>query len=108
MPVKLATNLELPNNAVTQTFGFIGRKSSGKTYAAGKLVEGLFLIGAPVIVFDPVGNWYGLRLAANGKDPGLSIPVFGGRHGDVPLESTMGAQLGTLLVERNMSAVVDI
>jgi hypothetical protein len=109
MPIRLASNLELPDeDAATQTYGFIGRKSSGKTYAAGKLVEGLFLIGAPVIVFDPVGNWYGLRLSANGKSAGLSIPVFGGLHGDVPLEPAAGELLGKLLVERNMSAVVDV
>lgn len=29
----------LPENSVTQTFAFIGRKGSGKTYGLGKLIE---------------------------------------------------------------------
>jgi uncharacterized protein len=108
MPVRLAQNLELPDNAITQTFAFIARKGAGKTHNAGKLVEGLLLIGAPVIVLDPVGNWYGLRLSANGKSKAFEIPVFGGEHGDIPLEESNGARLGQLLVERDMAAVVDV
>jgi DNA helicase HerA-like ATPase len=43
------------------------RDGAGKSYAAGKLVEELLRFGAPTIVLDPVGTWYGLRL----RDPHL-------------------------------------
>ena len=37
----LADDLSLPLDACTQTFAWIGRKGSGKTYGSGKLVEEL-------------------------------------------------------------------
>ncbi len=104
----IAKGLSLPTNVVTQTVGFIGRKGSGKTYAAGKLVELVHGMGAPAVVLDCVGNWWGLRLAADGKKRGLSIPVFGGAHGDVPLTPDAGNTLGRLIVERRFSAVLDV
>jgi hypothetical protein len=46
------------------------------------------------VIADPVGVTWGLRAAANGKDPGRPIIVMGGDHGDVPLE---GAAVGDLV-----------
>lgn len=40
--LKMAQSLTLPQNAVTQTLAYIARKGAGKTYAAGKFVEGLY------------------------------------------------------------------
>ena len=67
---------------------FLGRTGSGKTFAVTKLVEEMLDARAQVIVLDPVGVWWGLRLLADGKSPGIPITIFGGLHGDVPLEST--------------------
>lgn len=108
MPVALGDDFTLPDDVVTRTLGFLAIKGAGKTYAAGKLVEELIRLGRQVIVIDTVGNWYGLRLAADGKKVGLPIPVFGGFHGDVALESTQGARLAQLLIDRTLSAVVDV
>ncbi len=105
----IAEGFSLPaDRAATQTYGYLARKGAGKTYAAGKLVEELVRIGAPVIILDPIGTWYGLRLAADGKSPGIPIPVFGGEHGDVELFVEQAKQLATVLIEKNMSAVVDV
>lgn len=106
--LRIARNLSLPVDVVTQTVAYIGRKGSGKSYGAGKLVELIYDMGAPVVVVEGLGNWYGLRLAADGKSPGLSIPVFGGEHGDVPLGADSGATVGRLLVEKQLSAVLDV
>jgi DNA helicase HerA-like ATPase len=108
MPLRIAKNLSLPDDAATQTYGFIARKGAGKTYAAGKLVEELLTLGAPTIVIDPVGNWYGLQIAADGRSPGFAIPVFGGEHGDVPIAVDQGDALARLLVPRRLAAVVDV
>lgn len=83
MKLHLATDLQLPIEAVTEAIGFIGRRGSGKSYAAQKLAEEFHRAKAQFVALDPVGNWWGLRLAANGKDPGLPIPVFGGLQGDI-------------------------
>ncbi len=64
--------------------------------------------GAQVVVLDPIGTWYGLRLSADGKGKGFSVPVFGGEHGDVPLEPQAGALIAKLLVEECFSAVLDV
>ncbi|HLG97199.1 MAG TPA: DUF87 domain-containing protein [Bryobacteraceae bacterium] len=111
MPAKalhLGHDFDLPVDAVTQKFAFLGRTGSGKTYAATKLAEEMFSAGAQIIALDPVGVWYGLRLSKNGKDKGLEIPVFGGLHGDIPLEPGAGALIADLLIDRTISAIVDV
>jgi hypothetical protein len=106
--IHLAPKLELPDSAVTQKFAFIGRSGSGKTYAAGKLAEGIFDAGGQLVVLDPVGVWWGLRLAANGKGKGLPIPVFGGLHEDIPLLPGGGAAVADAVVDARLSVVLDV
>jgi len=101
-------DLALPLDAVTQTFAFLAKRNAGKTYAAGKLAEELLDAGAQVVIFDPIGNWYGLRTAADGKSPGFAIPVFGGERGDVPLEPAAGALIADVVVGRRTSAILDV
>lgn len=100
--------LSLPMDAATQTFGDLGKKGSGKTYGASRRFELLYGIGVQCVVLDPVGNWYGLRLARDGKSPGLPVPVFGGAKGDIPLEPTAGAFIARVVIEQNLSVVLDV
>lgn len=104
----LAPGLELPVDVSTQKLAWIGVTGSGKTYAATSLAEKLIAAGVQVIALDPVGVWWGLRLAADGQAPGLEIPVFGGLRGDVPLEPTGGKLIADLVVDRRASAVIDV
>lgn len=106
--LRITPNLSLPLEGATQTFAFIGRKRSGKTYAAGKLTECLLDAGVQVIVLDTLGVWYGLRLSADGKSPGYNIPILGGLRGDVPLEETGGALVADIAVDTRQSIIVDI
>jgi hypothetical protein len=105
-PLYLADDLALPLAAVTEKLAFLGRTGSGKTYAAMKLAEEMLRAGAQVVALDAVGKWYGLRVA--GAGPGFEIPVFGGLHGDFPLESTGGRLIADVLVDRGISAVLDV
>ncbi len=86
----------------------MGRRGSGKTFGAGRLVEQLVGHGDQVVILDPVGVWWGLRLAADGKRPGLKIPVFGGSHGDIPLQATGGKIVAELVAESGTSLVLDV
>lgn len=106
--VRLSHDLSLPVDAVTQKQAFLGMSGSGKTYGAGVFVEGLLVMGAQVVVLDVVGNWYGLRIAAKGSGDGFKIPVFGGDHGDIPLEPTGGAIIADAVVDYGISAVLDL
>ena len=106
--LRLASDLSLPIAAVTEKLNFLGRTGSGKTYAAQKLAEEMHRAGAQFVVLDPVGTWWALRLAADGKRPGLPIPVLGGLHGDIPIEAGAGALVANLVVDRGVSMVLDV
>ena len=82
MPLKLATDFEIPLDAVTQRLAFLAQSGAGKSYGAMKLAEEMLSQNAQVIALDPVGVWWGLRSSADGKKAGLPIAVFGGEHGD--------------------------
>lgn len=99
----------LSGRGVTEVYFFGGKRGSGKTYAAGKLVEELWRRGLPVIVIDVVGNWWGLRVGADG-DPrkGLKIPVIGGLHGDIDVLAEGGAAVAAMLVDTGSSAIIDL
>lgn len=106
--LKIAENLSFPLNAVTQTLAQIGRRGAGKTYLATVIAEQMLDARAQVIVLDPVGNWYGLRIAADGHSKGKDIFVIGGEHGDIPLPPEGGARIGQLLAEKRVSAIIDL
>jgi hypothetical protein len=106
--LRLAPNLLLPLNAVTRKHAFLGTTGSGKTYAATKTAELMIAAGAQIVALDPVGVWWGLRLAADGEAEGIKIPVFGGLHGDLPLEPGAGAVIADVICDRAISAVIDL
>jgi len=106
--LRIADGLKLPIEAATQTFAFIARKGAGKTYTAGKLVELLLEADVQVTVLDTVGNWYGLRLSADGKESGFDVPVIGGLRGDIPLEATGGQLIADVVVDSGRSMVLDL
>lgn len=107
--LRLAKGFDLPLEVVTQKLAWLGVTGSGKTYGASKLFELLWHRGAQVLVIDPVGVWYGVRLAKDGKKPSaITVPIFGGLHGDVPLEPMAGALMANLIVDKTLSAVLDV
>jgi uncharacterized protein DUF87 len=107
--LRLAKGLTLPLETVTQKFAWLGVTGSGKTYGASKLAELMWHAGAQFLVLDPVGVWYGLRLAKGGRTPSaLTVPIFGGLHSDVPLEPTAGALIANLVVDKTLSAIIDV
>src|SRR5258705_6632749 len=104
MTLRLAKGLALPVEAVTQTIGVLAKRRAGKSYLARRLVEQLVRAGLQVVIVDPKGDWWGIRAAANGKDPGLPVTILGGERGDVPLEKAGGELVAKLIVEERVSA----
>lgn len=104
----LGPAIELPDDAVTQTFGIIGRRGSGKTHTASVEAEELIGAGLPTVIIDPLGVWYGLRSSADGKREGLPVTILGGVHGDAPLQDTAGALVADLVIEQPGAYVVDL
>jgi uncharacterized protein len=106
--LKVSDSLTLPIDAVTQVLATIGRRGAGKTYLATMIAEQMLDAGAQVIILDPIGLWWGLRLKADGKSKGKEIFIIGGRRGDVPISIEAGARIARLLVEKPISAIIDI
>lgn len=104
----LSPDLRLPADAVTQTFGILAVRGAGKSNTAAVMAEEMFAAKLPFVVVDPVGSWWGLRSAGDGRGPGLAVPIFGGRHGDVPLERAGGPLLADLVVDERLSCVLDV
>jgi hypothetical protein len=101
--LRIADDLVLPLEIVTEKVAFLGRTGSGKTYAAMKLAELMLEVGAQIVALDPVGVWYGLRIGGP-----WNVYIFGGLHGDFPLEPTSGALLADLIIDRGISVILDV
>jgi hypothetical protein len=106
--LQLSPSLKLPLDAITKTFGILAVRGAGKSNTAAVMAEEMFAAGLPFVVIDPVGSWYGLRSAADGRAPGLPLPIFGGKHGDLPLERSAGALLAELVARQRLSCVLDL
>ena len=106
--LRVSPDLALPLDAATETFGILAKKGAGKSNAAVVMAEEMHKAGIPWVAVDPKGDWWGLRSSADGTGPGLPIVVFGGRHGDVPLEPTAGALLADLVLAERLTCVLDV
>jgi hypothetical protein len=105
----LASDLALPVDAVTQTFLIVGKRGSGKSNTAARIVEQLHHAGCPFVVLDPVDNWWGLKAARDGRGAGLKdVYVFGGSHADLPLEPGGGELMADVLCDHRSPMVLSV
>lgn len=98
----------IPRAALDDRLAFVGTAGSGKTYAASGAVERLLASGARVVIVDPLGVWYGLRLGADGRTPAFPVVVIGGQHADLPLTEHAGALIGEAVATATESVIVDL
>lgn len=108
MKLHIGPHFDLPLDFVTQTQAILAKKRVGKSYTASVQAEELLKAGQQICVIDPTGAWWGLKSSADGKHPGFPIAVFGGEHGDVPLEETAGETIAQAIVEQHFSAILDL
>lgn len=106
--IRLAKDLTLPVDLVTQTVGVVAKKRSGKSYFARRLTEQLHKAKQQVVVVDPKGDWWGLLSSTDGKGPGLPFVIVGGERGHVPLEPNGGEVVAKLVVEERVSTLLDL
>lgn len=99
--------VQIPINAATKTFAILAKRGAGKTYTGAVMAEEFAKNNIPFVVFDPIDVWWGLRLAANGKDKGLPVVVFGVCHEDILLDRDMGRKIAQAVVKRNISCVIN-
>lgn len=103
-----ADGFRMPIDIVTEKLAFLGRTGSGKTYAAMKLAEEMLRHRAQVGAIDPVGVWHGLRVPRVRNGRAFDVVVFGGLHGDLPLQPQAGALIADVIADRHLSFVLDI
>lgn len=99
----------IPDAALDDRLAFIGTSGSGKTYGAGTAVECILGRGDRAVIIDPLGVWWGLRSLADGKTPpGFDVAIFGGAHGDLPLNEAAGAVIGEAAATMSQSCIIDL
>lgn len=106
--LRLAKDLTLPLDAVTQTIAILAKRRAGKSYTMRRLAEQLFKAGQQIVLVDPKGDQWGIRSSADGKGPGLPIVILGGERADVPLEANAGEIVAKLVVEERVSVLLDL
>jgi hypothetical protein len=103
------TNLvPIPIRVFDQHIGLLGKTRSGKSSTARVLVEHLLDNAAPICIVDPKGDWWGIKLARDGKGPGYPVVVFGGEHADVPITEHAGAHVAELYATGNRPCLIDL
>lgn len=106
--LRISPAFALPLDAATRRMAIVAMSGAGKSNLAVSLAEEMFDAGIPWVAIDPKGDWYGVRSDDKGKGAGLPVPVFGGLHGDVPLEPTAGRLMAELVVEHRLTCVLDV
>jgi uncharacterized protein len=107
--LELGPKLRLPAlEAQTQTLVVYGGKGMGKTNFAAVLAEELAGARLRFSWIDPVGVAWGLRHSSDGRGAGVEVLILGGIHGDLPIEPTAGAIVADLVVDEDVSVIIDI
>lgn len=104
----MASRLPIPEKALADCGAILGRRGAGKSGTGRVLLEHELDLGHRCCVLDPKGDWYGIRARKDGKPSRFAVPVFGGAHADVPIDDSMGAQLGEIVATSSTSCVVDL
>lgn len=107
--LKIAPGLTLdPDYIGAGTLGLLAKKGAGKSYTARVMAEEMWDAKVPFAYLDPMGTTWGLRSTADGNDKGIPVAIFGGEHGDAPLERGAGALMADLVVDEGLSMVLDL
>lgn len=102
-------NYPIPKDALDERFAIVGTAGSGKTYLTLGAIEHLFSRKSRVIGIDPLGVMWGLRLCEDGKTPSPYQPIiFGGSHGDLPINEHAGALVGESVATMRESCILDL
>lgn len=101
-------SLPIPKGSFEQHMIFLGKTGAGKSSAVRDVVEELLGTGRRVVIITPKSDWWGIKLAADGKHAGYPLVVFGGDHQDMPLHHLSGKHMAELLATGNRSAVLQM
>lgn len=99
----------IPDEGTDRHVALLGMTGAGKTSVSKiAIVEPDLRANRRVIIMDPTGAWWGLRLKKDGKKPGFPIYIFGGDHGDYPLKAVNAGMLAEAFARSSDSAIFDM
>lgn len=104
----MAFNGILPDSALDECAGIVGKTGTGKSYLAKGLVERMLAAKNRVCILDPTGAWWGLKSNAAGDGPGFQVAIFGGEHADLPITVEQAEPLAHLIATSNLPTVIDM
>src|SRR4051794_9540054 len=88
----------------------LGKTGAGKSSLLRVLVEWLLNHKKRVCIIDPKGDWWGLKVSADGKGAGFPVIMFGDfknkQASDVPIDEHSGAHLAELIANGNRPCVI--
>lgn len=97
----LSPTLSLPLEFATRAIAIFGIRGAGKTNTASVLVEELLDRNLPTVIIDPTDAWWGIRSE-------FPVFIFGGSHGDVPLQETDGKVVAQFIVAEKVPVVLSL
>lgn len=97
----------IPREALSWHIAVLAKTGAGKTYAIrGDVVEPLLDASERVCIIDPTDAWHGLRSSATGKSGGYPVVIFGGEHGDLPLQANHGEAIAEIVGTSSTSCIL--
>lgn len=100
--------MSVPAAVLDQHSMILGKTRSGKSSVMRGWVEWMLERGYPTCIVDPKGDWWGLKSSADGKTAGFPIVIFGGKHGDVPINAKSGKHVAELVATGNRPCIIDL
>jgi uncharacterized small protein (DUF1192 family) len=94
---------------VTQGTAVLGIRGAGKTYTAKGIAEQLLDAKIPIVVFDAIGVWRYLKVAADDSHGrAYKVVVAGGQQPDLPLTQQSAQQIIRAAIKENIPLVIDL
>lgn len=101
----------IPDAALRQHVIALGKTRSGKSSKMRLIIEHFLDQKIPVCIIDPKGDWWGIKLAADGKHPGYPLVIFGtehARYADIRINIHSGAPIAELVATGNRPCLIDL
>jgi hypothetical protein len=100
--VLLGENVSVKSHDIaTMGQACLATRGAGKSWFGAVQAEQLIEAGYPVAILDVVGEYWSLRA----KYP---VIVFGGKHGDVPIDARLGKDIARIILDKKLQAVIDL
>lgn len=99
--LNISADLSVPLDVASQAVAILGIRGAGKTNTAMVFAEELLAKAQPMVYIDPTDGAWGLR-------SDFPVFIFGGTHGDLPLQETDGKVLAEFVVSEQVPVILSL